>query len=124
MRGQYQNGTPGGVTNTSLMEPSVITNAPEASFFTVFARTAPKADGVKGFPRCWSKVISWHHKRSLGSKNGATRCHTGSHVYRLPSQADAFISGTEGVGFKTAMKVLIVGVFILGRCGGNGRTPD
>ena len=85
-----------------------ITNAPEASLFTVFARTAPKADGVKGISALLVEgdipgitIGRWDRKMGQRGAHTADVTFTDCRV-----SADALISGAEGVGFKTAMKVL------------------
>jgi acyl-CoA dehydrogenase len=85
-----------------------ITNAPSAGLFTVFARTDPDkpgADGVSAF-----LVEAGTPGLSLGQpdrKMGQAGAHTCDVVFddcRVPG--DALLGGREGVGFKTAMKVL------------------
>ena len=85
-----------------------ITNAPEASLFTVFARTAPKTDGVKGISALLVEgdvpgitIGPWDRKMGQRGAHTADVTFTDCRV-----RADALISGAEGVGFKTAMKVL------------------
>ncbi|MDE0918958.1 MAG: acyl-CoA dehydrogenase family protein [Arenicellales bacterium] len=85
-----------------------ITNAPEASLFTVFARTAPKTDGVKGISALLVEgdipgitIGPWDRKMGQRGAHTADVTFTDCRV-----SADALISGAEGVGFKTAMKVL------------------
>jgi acyl-CoA dehydrogenase len=85
-----------------------ITNAPEASLFTVFARTAPKTDGVKGISALLVEgdipgitIGPWDRKMGHRGAHTADVTFTDCRV-----SADALISGAEGVGFKTAMKVL------------------
>ncbi|THF59260.1 acyl-CoA dehydrogenase family protein [Pseudothauera rhizosphaerae] len=85
-----------------------ITNAPEAGVFTVMARTDPAkkgADGISAFI-----VERGTPGLSLGTPDGKMG-HKGSHTCdvifedcRVP--AANLIGGKEGVGFKTAMKVL------------------
>ena len=85
-----------------------ITNAPEAGIFTVMARTNPgnkSADGISAF------IVERNTPGlSLGSPDHKMG-HKGSHTCdvmfddcRVP--AANLIGGREGVGFKTAMKVL------------------
>lgn len=85
-----------------------ITNAPEAGIFTVMARTDPGnkgADGISAF------IVERNTPGlSLGSPDHKMG-HKGSHTCdvmfddcRVP--AANLIGGREGVGFKTAMKVL------------------
>lgn len=85
-----------------------ITNAPEANLFTVFARTAPKTDGVKGISALLVEgdipgitIGPWDRKMGQRGAHTADVTFTDCRV-----SADALISGAEGVGFKTAMKVL------------------
>lgn len=85
-----------------------ITNAPEASLFTVFARTAPKTEGVKGISALLVEgdlpgitIGPWDRKMGQRGAHTADVTFTDCRV-----NADALISGAEGVGFKTAMKVL------------------
>lgn len=85
-----------------------ITNAPEASLFTVFARTAPKTEGVKGISALLVEgdlpgitIGPWDRKMGQRGAHTADVTFTDCRV-----SADALISGAEGVGFKTAMKVL------------------
>lgn len=85
-----------------------ITNAPEAGIFTVFARTNPEVNGAGGISAFLvEKGVSG---LSLG-KNEKKMGQWGGHVCdvilencRVP--ASAIIGEKEGVGFKTAMKVL------------------
>lgn len=85
-----------------------ITNAPEAGIFTVMARTDPSkkgADGISAFI-----VEAGTPGLSLGKidkKMGQKGAHTCDVIFddcRIP--ASNLIGGREGVGFKTAMKVL------------------
>jgi acyl-CoA dehydrogenase len=85
-----------------------ITNAPLAGLFTVFARTDPKtrnAAGVTAF-----LVEAKTPGLSLGSKDqkmgqkGSQTCDVILQDCCVP--ASAVLGGREGVGFKTAMKVL------------------
>ena len=85
-----------------------ITNAPEAGIFTVMARTAPQvrgADGIsafvveKGTPGLSLGAID----KKMGQK-GAHTCDVILDNVCIP--ATNLIGGEEGVGFKTAMKVL------------------
>lgn len=85
-----------------------ITNAPIADLFTVFARTDPDSKGAKGV----SAFIVERGTKGLGaSKPYRMMGQSGSPVgeviledARVP--AANLIGGVEGVGFKTAMKVL------------------
>jgi len=85
-----------------------ITNAPEAGLFTVFARTdvdKPGADGISAF-----LVEAGTPGLSLGQpdrKMGQHGAHTSDVIMdncKVPG--DALLGAREGVGFKTAMKVL------------------
>lgn len=84
-----------------------ITNAPEAGIFTVMARTSQVkgADGISAFI-----VEAGTPGLSLGAidkKMGQKGAHTCDVIFedvRIP--AANLIGGKEGVGFKTAMKVL------------------
>ena len=85
-----------------------ITNAPEAGIFTVMARTSPDKRGAggisafiveKGAPGLSLGPI----ERKMGQK-GAHVCDVIFENCRIP--AANLIGGREGVGFKTAMKVL------------------
>ena len=85
-----------------------ITNAPEAGLFTVFARTDPAkpgADGISAF-----LVESGTPGLSLGQpdrKMGQHGAHTCDVILDdCKVSGDALLGGREGVGFKTAMKVL------------------
>lgn len=85
-----------------------ITNAPEASVFTVFARTNPEIKGAGGISAFL--VEKGTPGLSLG-KNEKKMGQWGGHVCdvildncRVP--ASAIIGEKEGIGFKTAMRVL------------------
>ena len=85
-----------------------ITNAPHAGIFTVMARTNP---GIKGSGGISAFIIERDTPGlSLGKRDhkmGQHGAHTSDVVFdnvRVP--ADQLIGGVEGVGFKTAMKVL------------------
>ncbi|WP_312491852.1 acyl-CoA dehydrogenase family protein [Pseudomonas cremoris] len=85
-----------------------ITNAPHAGIFTVMARTDPAIRGSGGI----SAFIVERNTPglSLGKRDhkmGQQGAHTSDVIFdnvRVP--ADQLIGGVEGVGFKTAMKVL------------------
>ena len=85
-----------------------ITNAPEAGLYTVMARTDPRkpgADGISAFAveRGTPGITVGPTDRKMGQKGA----HTADVIFencRVP--ASALIGGKEGVGFKTAMKVL------------------
>ena len=85
-----------------------ITNAPEAGVFTVMARTDPqnkRSGGISAFI-----VESDTPGITLGKidkKMGQKGAHTCDVIFdNCIVPADALIGGVEGVGFKTAMKVL------------------
>ena len=85
-----------------------ITNAPEAGIFTVMARTNPDNKGAGGISAFI--VERGTPGLSLGKidrKMGQKGAHTSDVIFdncRVP--AANLIGGNEGVGFKTAMKVL------------------
>lgn len=85
-----------------------ITNAPEAGIFTVMARTNPGNKGAGGISAFI--VERGTPGLSLGKidrKMGQKGAHTSDVIFdncRVP--AGNLIGGNEGVGFKTAMKVL------------------
>ena len=85
-----------------------ITNAPEAGLFTVFARTSPPETGSRGIsailvPADTPGLSVGPRDRKMGQQGAHTAdvtfdgCRIG---------ADALLGGAEGIGFKTAMKVL------------------
>jgi len=85
-----------------------ITNAPEAGIFTVMARTTPDkrgADGISAFivEQGTPGLSLGPIDRKMGQK-GAHICDVIFENCRIP--AANVIGGREGVGFKTAMKVL------------------
>ena len=85
-----------------------ITNAPEAGIFTVMARTDPKdksAHGISAFivERGAPGLSLGKIDRKMGQR-GAHTCDVVFEDCRVP--ADNLIGGREGVGFRTAMKVL------------------
>lgn len=85
-----------------------ITNAPEAGIFTVMARTNPElkgADGISAFivERGMPGLTIGKADQKMGHRGS----HTADVIFedcRVP--AANLIGGREGVGFKTAMKVL------------------
>jgi acyl-CoA dehydrogenase len=85
-----------------------ITNAPEAGLFTVMARTNPDVKGAGGISAFI--VEKGTPGLSLGKRDkkmGQKGAHTADVIFencRVP--AANLIGGKEGVGFKTAMKVL------------------
>ncbi|MCW9033981.1 MAG: acyl-CoA dehydrogenase family protein [Alphaproteobacteria bacterium] len=85
-----------------------ITNAPEASVFTLMARTNPDIKGAGGITAFLvdaesSGITLGKWDRKMGQK-GAHTCDVMFDDCRVP--ASAIIGGKEGMGFKTAMKVL------------------
>lgn len=85
-----------------------ITNAPEASIYTVMARTNPEipgAGGVSAFivEKGTPGLSLGKADKKMGQK-GAHTCDVMFDNCRVP--AANIIGGKEGVGFKTAMKVL------------------
>lgn len=85
-----------------------ITNAPHAGVFTVMARTHPEIKGSGGISAFIvdSKTagISLGKRDQKMGQKGAHTCDVIFENCRIP--ASALIGGVEGVGFKTAMKVL------------------
>ncbi len=85
-----------------------ITNAPEAGLFTVMARTGAKDSGARGVSAFL--VEAGTKGLSVGkpdAKMGQQGAHTADVIFEdayVP--ADALLGGVEGMGFKTAMKVL------------------
>ncbi len=85
-----------------------ITNAPEAGIFTVMARTNPEIKGAGGISafiveKGTPGVFIGKPDKKMGQKGA----HTADVIFencRVP--AANLIGGKEGVGFKTAMKVL------------------
>ena len=85
-----------------------ITNAPQAGMFTLMARTnpdEPRAGGITAFiVDAKTPGISFGKRdRKMGQK-GAHTCDVIFEDVKVP--AENIIGGKEGVGFKTAMKVL------------------
>ena len=85
-----------------------ITNAPQAGIFTLMARTnpdEPRAGGITAFiVEADTPGISFGKRdRKMGQK-GAHTCDVIFENCRVPARN--VIGGKEGVGFKTAMKVL------------------
>src|SRR5471030_3087896 len=84
-----------------------ITNAPEAGIFTVMARTsdAKGASGISAFiVERGSPGLSLGKPDKKMGQRGAHTCDVIFENCRIP--AAQLIGGVEGVGFKTAMKVL------------------
>jgi acyl-CoA dehydrogenase len=85
-----------------------ITNAPHAGIYTVMARTNPEIKGAAGISafiveRGTPGVSLGKPDHKMGHK-GAHTCDVILENARVP--ASQLIGGVEGVGFKTAMKVL------------------
>ena len=85
-----------------------ITNAPEAGIFTVMARTNPEERGAHGISafiveRGTPGLSLGRNDRKMGQR-GAHTCDVVFEDCRVP--AANLIGGREGVGFRTAMKVL------------------
>ncbi len=85
-----------------------ITNAPTADILTVMARTNPEIDGAAGVSsfiveRDTPGLSFGKPERKMGQQ-GAHVCDVIFNNCRVP--ANNLIGGVEGVGFKTAMKVL------------------
>ncbi|HEV2549024.1 MAG TPA: acyl-CoA dehydrogenase family protein [Stellaceae bacterium] len=85
-----------------------ITNAPEASLFTVMARTNPEDKGAGGISAFLVEAPNPGLK--LGKRDrkmGQRGAHTSDVIFEdCHVPADALLGGKEGKGFKTAMKVL------------------
>ena len=85
-----------------------ITNAPEAGIFTVMARTNPDVKGAGGISAfIVEKGTPGVFVGKTDKKMGQKGAHTADVIFencRVP--ATNLIGGKEGVGFKTAMKVL------------------
>lgn len=85
-----------------------ITNAPEAGVFTVMARTNPEIKGAAGISaflvEAGTPGLTLGKRDIKMGQKGAHTCDVVFENCRVP--ADNLIGGKEGVGFKTAMKVL------------------
>jgi len=85
-----------------------ITNAPIAGLFTVMARTDPSQKGARGVSAFAVEAglpgLSTGKPEKKMGQQGAHVCDVIFDNCRVP--ASALIGGVEGVGFKTAMKVL------------------
>jgi acyl-CoA dehydrogenase len=85
-----------------------ITNAPEAGIFTVMARTDATLKGASGISafivEAGTPGLSLGKIDKKMGQKGAHTCDINFDNCRIP--ADKLIGGKEGVGFKTAMKVL------------------
>jgi acyl-CoA dehydrogenase len=98
-----------------------ITNAPHAGIFTVMARTDPsnkKAGGVSAFAvEAGIQGLSLGKPEKKMGQQGAHVCDVIFEDCMVP--ASAIIGGKEGLGFKTAMKVLDKGrISIAAACTG------
>ena len=85
-----------------------ITNAPHADIFTVMARTDPEIKGSKGISAfvvdaSTQGITIGKRDKKMGQKGAHTADFIFDDVY-VPGSA--LLGGQEGVGFKTAMKVL------------------
>ncbi|QGZ55019.1 acyl-CoA dehydrogenase family protein [Paraburkholderia acidiphila] len=85
-----------------------ITNAPQAGMFTLMARTnpdEPRAGGITSFiVDAKTPGISFGKRDKKMGQRGAHTCDVIFEDVKVP--AENIIGGKEGVGFKTAMKVL------------------
>ncbi len=85
-----------------------ITNAPHAGLFTVMARTDPAKPGADGISAFLVEAgIKGLTIGKIDKKMGQKGAHTADVIFedcRVPG--DALLGGKEGLGFKTAMKVL------------------
>jgi len=85
-----------------------ITNAPEAGIFTVMARTDPKDKGASGVSAFLVEADTPGLRLGkIDKKMGHHGAHTSDVIFedcRVP--VTALIGGKEGMGFKTAMKIL------------------
>ena len=89
-------------------EKCFITNAPLAGLFTVMARTDPDAPGAKGITafiveRGTPGLSTGQPYDKMGQAGSPV---SAVHFEDCRVPADCIIGGQEGVGFKTAMKVL------------------
>jgi acyl-CoA dehydrogenase len=85
-----------------------ITNAPQAGLFTVFARTNPERPGANGISAFLVEadtpgLLLGNPDRKMG-QHGAHTCDVILDDCRV--SGDGLLGAREGVGFKTAMKVL------------------
>ena len=105
-----------------------ITNAPEAGIFTVMARTNPDVRGAGGISAfIVERGIPGVSLGKIDKKMGQKGAHTCDVIFencRVPAQN--LIGGLEGIGFKTAMRVLDKGrLHIAAICvGAAGRMLD
>jgi len=85
-----------------------ITNAPIADVFTVFARTDPESTGAKGVSAFiverGTEGLSTSKPYKMMGQSGSPVGEVHFEDCRVP--AENLIGGQEGVGFRTAMKVL------------------
>lgn len=85
-----------------------ITNAPEAGIFTVMARTDPEVKGAGGISaflvEAGTPGLNLGKRDIKMGQKGAHTCDVIFENCRVP--AENLIGGQEGIGFKTAMKVL------------------
>jgi acyl-CoA dehydrogenase len=85
-----------------------ITNAPVAGLFTVFARTNPEDKGANGISaflvEAGTAGLSLGKPDRKMGHHGSLTCDVNFDDCRVP--ASALLGGTEGTGFKTAMKIL------------------
>lgn len=85
-----------------------ITNAPEAGVFTVMARTDPEVKGAGGISaflvEAGTPGLNLGKRDIKMGQKGAHTCDVIFENCRVP--AENLIGGQEGIGFKTAMKVL------------------
>jgi len=93
-----------------------VTNGPEADIFTVMARTdrnKERADGISAF--IVEADLPGLSRGKIDKKMGQRGAHTCDIIFndcKVPKEN--LIGGTEGVGFKTAMKVLDKGRLQIG----------
>ena len=85
-----------------------ITNAPHAGIYTVMARTNPQSKAPPASVRSLSSaarpVSPWASPTTKWATKALTPATSSSKMRAFP--ASQLIGGVEGVGFKTAMKVL------------------
>ena len=93
-----------------------ITNAPEAGVFTVMARTNPDVKGARGISAfIVERGIPGVSLGKIDKKMGQRGAHTSDVIFencRVPARN--LIGGIEGIGFKTAMRVLDKGRLHIG----------
>jgi acyl-CoA dehydrogenase len=93
-----------------------ITNAPEAGVFTVMARTNPDVKGAGGISAfIVERGIPGVSLGKIDKKMGQRGAHTSDVIFencRVPARN--LIGGIEGIGFKTAMRVLDKGRLHIG----------